>query len=149
MPHSYTNLVYHIVFSTKYRKPLITPEREDELYHYIGGTIRRLGGILLKVNGVADHVHLLVRLRADKALSSVLRELKSNSTGWMHEVFPEMRDFSWQRGYGAFTVSVSNISIVSKYIARQKEHHLKRSSRDEFIGLLRKNRIEFDDRDLD
>lgn len=148
MPHSYTNLVYHIVFSTKYRKPLITPEREDELYRYIGGTIQRQGGTPLKINGIADHVHVLARLRADKALSSVLRELKSNSTGWMHEVFPEMRDFSWQRGYGAFTVSPSNICIVSNYIARQKEHHFKRSSRDEFISLLRKNRIEFDDRDI-
>jgi len=148
MPHSYTNLNYHIVFSTKYRRPLITPEREDELYRYIGGTIRRLGGVPLKINGVADHVHVLARLRADKALSSVLRELKSNSTGWMHEVFPEMRDFSWQRGYGAFTVSESNVGIVSNYIARQKEHHKKRSSRDEFVDLLKVNRIAFDERDL-
>lgn len=148
MSHSFTNLIYHIVFSTKYRRPLITADREDELYKYIGGTIRGLGGISLKINGVADHVHVLAKLRADKAVSAVLRELKSNSSGWMHEVFPEMRDFSWQRGYGAFTVSQSNIGIVANYIAKQKEHHRKRSSRDEFVDFLKVNRIDFDEGDL-
>jgi REP element-mobilizing transposase RayT len=81
MPRSYTNLIYHIVFSTKDRQPTITPEREDRLYEYIGGIIRGLGGILLAVNGVADHVHLLVKLRPDRSVSDVLRDLKSNSSG--------------------------------------------------------------------
>ncbi|QQS47690.1 MAG: IS200/IS605 family transposase [Acidobacteriota bacterium] len=148
MSHSFTNLIYHIIFSTKNRRPIITRKREDRIYDYIGGTIRGLGGVALAINGVEDHVHILAKLRADRAVSAVLRALKANSSGWMHEVFPEMQDFSWQRGYGAFTVSESNIRVVANYIARQKEHHRKRSSRDEFVDFLRMNRIEYDDRDL-
>ena len=113
MPRSYTNLIYHIIFSTKDRRPTITPEREERLYEYIGGIIRGLGGILLCVNGVADHVHLLVKLRPDRSISDVLRELKANSSGWIHEVFPDAADFSWQNGYGAFTVSESQVPKVS------------------------------------
>ena len=142
MPRSYTNLIYHIVFSTKDRRPTITAKRELRLYEYIGGIIRGLGGILLCVNGVADHVHLLVKLRPDKSVSDVLRELKSNSSGWMHSVFPDAVDFSWQNGYGAFTVSESQVPRVSDYIARQKEHHQKESFEDEFVSMLRVNGIE-------
>jgi putative transposase len=143
---SYTNLLYHIVFSTKDRRPLITSEYESRLYDYIGGTIRGVGGISLELNGTEDHVHVLAKLRPDRALSDVLRELKANATGWMHDVFPALRDFSWQRGYGAFTVSQSNVDEVRHYIARQKEHHAKVSFRDEFIQLLKANGIEYDER---
>ena len=108
MSDSYTNLLYHIVFSTKDRRPLITSEIEPQLYDYIGSIIRGLRGICLELNGTEDHVHLLAKLRPDCALSDILRELKANATGWMHEVFPELKDFSWQRGYGAFTVSHSH-----------------------------------------
>lgn len=146
MPDSYTNLLYHIVFSTKDRRPLITPDYELRLYDYIGGTIRAFGGISLELNGTEDHIHLLAKLRPDHALSDVLRDLKSNATGWMHDVFPSLRDFSWQRGYGAFTVSQSNVNEVRKYIRRQKEHHQKTSFRDEFIQFLTANELEYDER---
>ena len=145
MAKSYTNLIYHIVFSTKDRQPLITEEQKERLYEYIGGTIRGLGGILLAINGMPDHVHILVKLRPDKSLSSVLRDLKANSSGWMHDVFPDLPDFKWQRGYGAFTVSASQIERVAEYIARQEVHHAKQAFREEFIGLLRANEIEFDE----
>ena len=148
MPRSYTNLIYHIVFSTKNRQPLITAEREKRLYEYIGGIIRGLGGILLIINGVEDHVHILAKLRPDKALSDVLRELKASSSGWMHEVFPNAADFSWQNGYGAFTVSESQIPTVTDYIAKQKQHHAGQSFESEFVSLLRKNGIEVDMRYL-
>ena len=144
MPRSYTNLIYHIVFSTKDRRPIITPDKQDRLYEYIGGIIRGLGGISLGINGVEDHAHVLAKLRPDKALSDVLRDLKANSSGWMHDVFPDAQDFSWQNGYGAFTVSASQIQSVQKYIADQQIHHAKQSFEDEFVGLLRKNEIEFD-----
>ena len=144
MPRSYTNLIYHIVFSTKDRLPTITGDREERLYEYIGGTIRWLGGIALKINGVEDHVHVLVKLKPDKALSDVLRDLKANSSGWMHNVFPEAVDFSWQNGYGAFTVSESQIDNVANYIAKQKQHHRKESFEREFVGLLQKNGIDFE-----
>lgn len=118
---------------------MITPEREERLYQYIGGTIRGLGGILLIINGVEDHIHLLVKLRPDKAVSDVLRDLKSNSSGWMHEVFPDASAFSWQNGYGAFTVSESQVERVTNYIAAQKEHHKKGSFDKEFTALLENN----------
>jgi putative transposase len=145
---SYTNLLYHIIFSTKDRKPLITPDYESRLYDYIGGIIRGVGGISLELNGTEDHVHLLAKLRPDVAVSSVLRDLKANATGWMHDVFPSLRDFSWQRGYGAFTVSQSNVQEVRHYIKRQKEHHRKTSFRDEFISFLKANGLEYDARFL-
>jgi len=148
MPKSYTNLLYHIVFSTRERRPLITPDRRHGLYEYIGGTIRGLGGISLAIGGIEDHLHLLAKLRADKALSDLLRDLKSNSSGWMHDVFPDMRDFSWQNGYGAFTVRASQIQNVQKYITEQEIHHAKKTFRDEFIGLLIANEIEFDEKYL-
>ena len=146
MPDSYTNLLYHIVFSTKDRRPLITPDHEVLLYDYLGGTIRKLGGISLELNGTEDHVHLLAKLRPDCALSAVLRDLKANATGWMHDVFPSLKNFSWQRGYGAFTVSQSQVELVRQYIVRQKEHHRKVSFRDEFIQFLQENGIEYDER---
>jgi len=146
MPDSYTNLLYHIVFSTKDRRPLITTDIEPRLYEYLGGTIRGLGGISLELNGTEDHVHLLTKLRPDCALSAVLRELKANATGWMHQVFPALEDFSWQRGYGAFTVSQSNVEQVGQYIGKQKQHHARVSFRDEFIQFLKANGIEYDDR---
>ncbi len=86
----------------------------------------------------------MAKLRPDKALSDVIRELKSNASGWMHDDFPDLEDFTWQRGYGAFTVSESNVREVQNYIARQKEHHQKKSSRDEFIEFLKLNGIEFE-----
>jgi REP element-mobilizing transposase RayT len=148
MAKSYTNLIYHIVFSTKDRRQLITSELQPRLYEYIGGTIRGLGGVCLAINGVADHVHVLAKMRPDKALSAVLRDLKANSSGWMHNVFPDIRDFSWQNGYGAFTVSASQIPKVQKYIAEQELHHAKKDFRDEFIDLLVVNEIEYDERYL-
>ena len=148
MSQSYTNLLYHIIFSTKDRRPLITDAYQGRLYDYIGGIIRGLGGISLELNGTEDHIHLLAKLRPDKALSDVLRDLKANASGWMHELFPVVEDFSWQGGYGAFTVSQSNVEEVRQYIRRQKEHHHRTSFRDEFIEFLKANGIEYDDRFL-
>jgi len=148
MGQSYTNLLYHLIFSTKDRRPLIGDEYQPLLYAYIGGTIRRMGGVSLELNGIEDHIHLLVKLRPDKALSDILRDLKAGASGWMHEIFPSMEDFCWQRGYGAFRVSQSNVEDVQRYIRNQKEHHRKISFRDEFISFLRANGIEFDERYL-
>jgi REP element-mobilizing transposase RayT len=109
MAKSYTNLLYHFVFATKNRQPLIVGAAQTQLYDYLGGTVRRLGGVSLGVNGTADHVHLLAKLRPDRAVSDVLRDVKANASGWLHEVFPDLKDFSWQNGYGAFTVSFSQV----------------------------------------
>ena len=106
------------------------------------------GGISLELNGTEDHIHLIARLRPDTALSDVLRDLKANASGWMHDVFPSLQDFSWQRGYGAVTVSQSNVEEVRRYIVRQKEHPQRTSFRDEFIHFLRANGLEYDERYL-
>src|SRR5215510_2824945 len=148
MPQSYTNLIYHIIFSTKDRQPLITNVYQSRLYDYIGGAIRAQGGFAVAINGVEDHVHLLARLRPDRSLSDVLRDMKANASGWMHDVFPELKDFTWQRGYGAFTVSHSNVEVVAEYISRQKAHHQKQTFREEFVELLKLNGIEFDEKYL-
>ena len=149
MPQSYTNLIYHIVYSTKERQTLITNDLQPRLYEYIGGMIRKRGGICLAIGGMSDHVHILTKLKPDKSVSDVLRDLKTNSTGWMHEVFPEMKDFTWQRGYGAFTLSSSQVEKVQEYILNQEEHHKKVGTfRDEFIKLLIANEIEFEEKYL-
>ena len=137
---------YHLIFSTKGRRPLIKVDYQPRLYDYIGGIIHGTGGISLGINGTEDHVHVLTKLRPDRALSDVLRDLKSNATGWMHDVFPRLADFYWQRGYAAFTVSQSNLKQVQRYVAEQKEHHRKVSFRDEFILFLKANGIEYDER---
>ena len=144
MSKSYTNLIYHVVFATKGRRPTITPERQERLYEYIGGIVRKLGGVLLAINGMADHIHILVKLRPDRSVSDVMRDLKANSSGWMHDVLPDASDFSWQRGFGAFTVSTSQVEGVKRYIAEQQIHHAEREFQDEFVSLLRKNEVEFD-----
>ena len=148
MSHSYTNLIYHLVFSTKDREPLITAAFEERLHQYMGGIIRTHGGIALEINGMPDHVHVLAKLRPDEAPSELIRDLKANATGWMHRVFPELSEFRWQNGYGAFTVSPSQSKKARDYIQGQKEHHQERSFRDEFIILLPKNDVEFDERYL-
>jgi len=112
-----------LIFSTKERRPLITLEYQPRLYDYISGVIRGLGGISLGIDGVDDHVHVLAKLRPDKALSDVLRDLKCNASGWMHDVFPRLADFSWQNGYAAFTVSQSNLSQVQRYQAAERTSH--------------------------
>ncbi len=146
MPKSYTRLLYHVVFSTKHREPLITESWAADLYSYLGGIVRDRRGDLIAAGGVADHIHLLVRLAADRALSDVVRDIKAVSSGWRHEHGDSA--FWWQTGYGAFTVSESGIEAVSRYIAYQPEHHRKMSFRDEYVALLRKHQVEYDERDL-
>lgn len=148
MAQSFTNLIYHFVFSTKNREPLIVRAVQSRLYDYIGGSIRNQGGVALAINGMSDHVHLLAKPRPDKSVSDVLRDLKANASGWMHDVFPEMQDFSWQRGYGAFTVSASQVEKVRKYIAEQEIHHTKQTFQTEFVKMLRANQIDFDEKYL-
>lgn len=148
MPQSYVNLLYHIVFATKNREPLITGKHQERLYEYIGGIVREQGGIALALNGTEDHVHLFAKLRQDKALSDMIRDFKAHASGWMHKVFPELEDFSWQNGYGAFTVSASQAAKVRQYIAGQKIRHQQYFFENEFVKLLQVNEVEFDERYL-
>lgn len=142
MPHSYTNLLYHIVFSTKGRLPLLDTESRPRLYEYLGGTVRGLGGCALEIGGVADHVHALVKLRQDIAVSEFLQKLKANSSGWLNR--SRRGKFAWREGYAAFSVSESQVKRVRRYINGQEEHHRKVDFADELMALLRANHIDFD-----
>ncbi|HSK71048.1 MAG TPA: IS200/IS605 family transposase [Pyrinomonadaceae bacterium] len=146
MPHTYTNLLYHIVFSTKERYPFIKAESKPRLYEYIGGTIRGLGGISLEIGGVDDHIHLLVKLKPTIAVAKFLQELKPGSTNWAKKhIHPK---FEWQDGYAAFSVSESQVEAVRKYIQDQEIHHRKFDFDGEMKILLRKSGIDFDERYL-
>lgn len=148
MGSSYCNLIYHMVFSTKGRKMWIDPTIEARLHEYLGGAIRGEGGVPFRVGGIEDHVHILAKLRQTKLVCDVLRDIKANSSGWVHKTFPGYEGFAWQQGYGAFTVSASHIESVSKYIDNQREHHKHMTFQEEFIGLLEKHGIEYDERYL-
>jgi REP element-mobilizing transposase RayT len=149
MSSTLSNLTYHIVFSTKYREPLITPKLRETLYPYIGGVVRNKGGALLRIGGVADHLHLVVRLRPDIALSDMVRMVKANASKWVNEQGLEGGGrFAWQSGYGAFTVSQSQLSTLVEYVEHQEEHHRERSFQDEFVAILKKQGVDFDERYL-
>jgi putative transposase len=147
MPSTHSSLQHHFVFSTKNRAPSIAPEWQRRLHKYLGGIIRSTGGLPLVVGGVPDHVHLLVTLKPVHRLSDVLRDLKRSSSMWVHEEIGE-RKCAWQEGYGAFTVSRSNIPTVKSYVEHQEEHHRKRTFQEEYRELLRKHGVEFDERYL-
>ncbi len=148
MASTYLSLHYHLVFSTKNREAIIAPEWRARLHEYLGGTIRGLGGFPEGVGGVADHVHLLVGLKATHCLADVMRELKKASSVWVHEEIG-LRSFAWQEGYAAFTVSATSREAVRLYIANQEEHHRTKSFREELVAILNKAGVEYDPKYLD
>jgi putative transposase len=146
VPQSLACINVHLVFSTNGREPLIGPEWADRLYAYLGGTIKTTRSILLCSGGVADHVHLLVSMGREASIAELVRLMKSNSCGWIHDTLPGLRSFAWQAGYGAFSVSYSQLDRVRAYLKGQEEHHRRRSFQDEFRSLLRRHGVEWDER---
>jgi REP-associated tyrosine transposase len=146
MAQTYTRLLYHIVFSTKNREPWIDAVWREELHAYMGGIVRNRKGELLAAGGIPDHIHLLLRLAADRSISDVVRDIKSNSSGWLHD--RGVRPFAWQDGYGAFTLSPSAIPSVTAYINNQLEHHRRESFRDEFLVMLHEHEVEYEEKYL-
>jgi putative transposase len=143
MPSTYTNLLYHIVFSTKDRAALITDSLKEELYKYIGGIIRDEGGVQLESGGIADHVHILAKFKASKSVSDMLRLIKSNSSKWANE--GKSKDpFAWQEGFAAFSVSESQVVAVRRYIRNQVQHHRGQTYQGELIDLLNRHGVEYD-----
>ncbi|MEN6625709.1 MAG: IS200/IS605 family transposase [Candidatus Sumerlaeia bacterium] len=147
MADTYTNILYHIVFGPKQRRPLITPEIQPRLYEYLGGIIRAQRGVLYEIGGMNDHLHMLLRWNTD-AIKDLVREMKSDSTKWIHATFPGHNDFYWQSGGGIFTVSQSVVPHLTNYIQNQAKHHKKRSFAEEYIEFLKINGIEYDERNL-
>ena len=148
MASTYLSLHYHLVFGTKNREPCIASSWRSRLHEYLGGTISGLGGFSQGVGGVADHVHLLVGLKATHCLADVLRELKKASSVWVHEEIG-LASLAWQEGYAAFTVSANARAAVESYISHQDEHHRTKSFRDELIEMLNKAGIDYDPKYLD
>jgi REP element-mobilizing transposase RayT len=146
MPGTYTQILLHIVYSTKHRERWITPDLAERLYPYIGGIIRAEKGVLYDIGCVADHMHLYARWRPDETISNLLKTVKSRSSLWVHQTFPPLAEFAWQEGYSAFSVSKSQEPDLKKYIAGQAEHHQHEDFKTELLQFLRAHEIEFDER---
>ena len=138
----------HIVFSTKARLPLVYQPIETELYAYLGGICKALQCPPIKVGGYKDHVHVLCQLSKNIALSSLIQKLKSSSSKWMKGKSTELSNFYWQNGYGAFSVSPTNVDSVINYIKNQHEHHREKTFQEEYRNFLKEYKVEFDERYL-
>jgi putative transposase len=148
MAQTLVNLMVHIIFSTKNREPAITAKIEPELFAYIGGILRNNESRLLDAGGTADHVHLLISQSKNIALSSLMKDVKKDSSSWIKTKGLEFRNFHWQDGYGAFSIGMSDMAAVKQYVSGQKEHHRKRSFKEELIQFLDDYGIEYDERYL-
>jgi putative transposase len=145
MPQSLSNILLHLVFSTKNREPLILAEMEPELYAYIAAIHKNMACPLLDIGGTSNHLHILCRLERVVTVSKLLEEVKKSSSKWMKTKDKRLVGFSWQAGHGAFSIGMSNIEALEKYIARQKEHHRLQSFEDEYRALLKKYHVEWDE----
>ena len=145
MGHTFTKLVYHCIFSTKGRRAFINETIRQRLYSYIRGILERNEAHALAIGGVADHVHLLIETSPAASVAEMMRIVKTNSSKWVHETFPMHREFAWQSGYGAFSVSSSAVPDVIRYIDNQAEHHRSRPFREELVEFLRRHGIEYDE----
>ena len=143
MTHTFTKHLYHWVWSTKDRKPYITPVIEKQLYPYLASVVAKHGGICIVVGGTFDHLHLLVKLKPSASVSNLISALKVGSSGWIHQHFQEP-GFRWQAGYGSFTVCTSQEERVKRYIINQRQHHQTESFYDEFSGLLDAHGVDYD-----
>ena len=148
MGHTFSHHLFHIVFSTKERIPLITRRIEDDLYSYTCGIARNVGAEILTIGGDRDHIHILAKLRPSDTVAGFVRAIKSNTSRWLRESSTRLSLFAWQAGYSSFSVSESARSAVVAYIKNQKDHHTRCSFGDELRKLLRRHRVEFDPRHL-
>lgn len=144
MGHSYASCIYHVVWTTKDRRKLLSEDVRERLWKYIGGIARENKMKVLAVGGVDDHIHVLISIPSTVPVSKAMQLLKGGSSKWIHETFPALRQFAWQEGYGAFSIGVSGVAVTTKYIESQELHHQTRSFEDEFLSFLEKHGIEFD-----
>ena len=144
MGHTYTSLLIHAVFGTKDRRPAVHESFRPRLYEYLSGVARHEFGQALAIGGTADHLHGLLVLKTDVSLADAMKKWKSLSSGWVHKTFPDERDFGWQEGYGAFSVSQSLVPKLATYIREQEQHHKKMTFEEEFRRLLVRHGIEVD-----
>jgi REP element-mobilizing transposase RayT len=148
MAQTLVSLLVHVIFSTRNRQSLITPEVEPQLFAYIGGILKNNTSRLIDAGGTADHVHLIISQSKNISLSSLMKDVKKDSSVWIKTKSATFRDFHWQDGYGAFSISKADLSGLKKYLANQKDHHRKRSFKEELINFLDEYGMEYDERYL-
>ena len=146
MTHSYRSHYFHLVWSTKERSNWINKDMKDRLYAYIGGIVKEDNRSLLCVGGTANHVHLLVSMGNVDNFSVLIKKIKVNSSVWIRKNFPALHYFSWQEGYGSFSTSYSSINIITNYINNQEKHHSKMTFEEEYLQILQKHKLKFDER---
>ena len=146
MAHTYASLLIHCVFSTKNREKVLSPKIRERIWPYMGGITQKNDMKALAVGGTSDHVHLLLSLPTTLAVAKAQQLIKGGSSLWASQTFPSLRNFEWQEGYGAFSVSISHVKDTIAYIARQEEHHRTKTFEEEYIEFLNKHGIEYDER---
>lgn len=148
MSHTCVSQLLHCVFSTKERRRIIKPDLQARLWPYLAGIAHKNRMKAISIVGVEDHVHLLLSLPATISISKAMQLIKGGSSKWIHDTFPEHRLFSWQEGYGAFSIGVADVERTVAYIENQGEHHRRRDFKEEFLSFLNKHGIEYDERYL-
>ncbi|MDQ2730463.1 MAG: IS200/IS605 family transposase [Armatimonadota bacterium] len=146
MSHSYHTALFHCIFSTKGRTKIISPALQERLHPYLAGVAKENGMIPLAVGGVEDHIHLLLSLPSTLSVAKAMQVIKSGSSKWVHDTFPERRTFAWQEGYGAFSIGISQVERTVNYIHRQVEHHRVTTFQEEFLEFLQRHGAEYDER---
>ena len=148
MANTYASLHYHIIFSTKNREPWIVPNIEQRIWSFMGGIARKHRMVALQIGGIENHIHAFVTAPATMAPFQIAQVLKGESSRWIHDEFHKLKQFSWQDGYAAFTVSKSNITQVIAYIQNQREHHRRKTFQEEYLEFLQASGVEYDVRYL-
>jgi REP element-mobilizing transposase RayT len=148
MAQSFCKLVYHIVFATRGREAALPPEVRTRVHAYLATLIRNEGGVPHAIDGSGDHIHILAQLRQDISISDFVRSAKAHSSKWIRRSIPNWTGFRWQAGYGAFTVGRSEMTQIRECVENQEEHHRSKTFREEFVEILRRQGLKFDERDL-
>ena len=146
MANTYAQIYIHVIFAVSGRQSLLKKEFREELHKYITGIIRNKGHKLIAINSMTDHVHILIGLKPDTALSDLVRDVKANSSKFINEQRWVVGKFSWQEGFGAFSYSHSQLDTVIQDIQNQEKHHSKKSFREEYLEMLKKFQVEYDTR---
>ncbi|MFY9984570.1 MAG: IS200/IS605 family transposase [Chthoniobacterales bacterium] len=146
MPNTFFSLNIHCVFTTKERVPVLNPELRERLWPFLGGIAKQNGIKPRCVGGVADHVHLLLSMPTTLSVAKAIQLIKGGSSAWIHQNFRQFRNFSWQEGYGAFSVSTSQLSETMAYIQNQPEHHRTRTFREEYLAILKRHGLDFEEK---
>jgi REP element-mobilizing transposase RayT len=146
MAHTYSSIYFHYIFSTKNQQKSIKDDLRERLWSYMAGIARENDMNAISIGGVEDHVHLLLSLPTRLSISKAIQLIKGGSSHWIHNSFPLYKDFKWQEGYGVFSVSLSKITELDKYIKFQREHHRIPCFREEYVAFLNKHDLKYDNR---